>query len=90
MWMPTAFSPNNDDLNDKVVIKPSGPVAFESLNIYNRWGEKVFTSNDINKLWDGMYNGAACEMGVYYYVLRYQCPLVKNLTTRKGDITLIR
>jgi large repetitive protein len=90
MFIPNAFTPNNDIINDKVVVKPSGPIEFISLQIFNRWGETVFNTTDQNIFWDGKQNGQDCKMDVYFYVLKYKCPLLKNTSIKKGDITLIR
>jgi large repetitive protein len=90
MWIPNAFSPNLDNVNDNVIVKPSGPVDFISLEIYNRFGNKVFTTKDINTKWDGSFLGKPCELSTYFYILRYNCPLAKKVIIKKGDITLIR
>lgn len=75
--VPNAFSPNNDGLNDvfyaqgvfiqNLTGKP--PIDY-LLRVYDRWGMLLFETNDLNKGWDGTYNGAACEIGVYVYELR--------------------
>ena len=68
--IPNIFSPNNDGYNDFFEIKASGLESFQ-LEIFNRWGMKLFTSNSLNILWDG-YNqsGLQCPDGTYYYVLK--------------------
>jgi gliding motility-associated-like protein len=90
IWMPNVFSPNHDGLNDNVILKPSGPVSFENLSIYNRWGIKVFETNNYNTLWDGKYLEQDCDMDTYFFIMRYTCPLSKRTLIKKGDITLIR
>lgn len=87
--IPSAFSPNNDGLNDVFRI---GSISFQRLSefrIYNRWGEQVFTTTDPSKGWDGSYKGIAQEAGVYYYIIRLATP---NGTVQvyKGDVTLVR
>jgi gliding motility-associated-like protein len=71
LYVPNAFSPNNDGINDefKVVYKNSYETR---LNIYNTWGELVFSSD--NKLlgWDGNYNGNNCPIGLYIYIIEYK------------------
>ncbi len=62
--LPTAFTPNGDGLNDQLVVFSQTAASIE-LSIYNRWGEKVFTSTSIDEGWDGTYRGQAAPAGVY-------------------------
>ncbi|MFM9946015.1 MAG: PKD domain-containing protein, partial [Bacteroidia bacterium] len=68
--MPNAFSPNNDLSND--IFKPIfvGEIRSYHLEIFNRWGEKVFETNDINKGWDGKYKEMDCPFGIYNSILK--------------------
>lgn len=70
-FIPTAFSPNGDGLND--VFKPT-LINFEDyeLKIYNRWGEKIFESENANRGWDGTYKGVKVQNGVYTFRMRYK------------------
>jgi gliding motility-associated-like protein len=70
-FIPNAFSPNGDGLND--IFKPT-LINFEnySLEIYNRWGEKIFESTDVKLGWDAFYQGEAVQDGVYHYFMRYK------------------
>jgi len=89
LWVPNAFSPNNDGTNDEISIKPKGIKAIDIFKIYNRWGQKVFETNNINQSWDGTFDGRPLEVGVYvYYVIgiTYLDELYKD----NGNITLIR
>lgn len=66
LFIPNAFSPNNDGLND--VFKPFGMHILDyNLQVFNRWGEKMFESNDISSGWDGKFKGAECIMETYFY-----------------------
>ncbi|MBO7541230.1 MAG: gliding motility-associated C-terminal domain-containing protein, partial [Bacteroidales bacterium] len=59
--------------------------------LYNRAGQKVYESDDINGKWDGTYNGQVCQAGVYTYLLRYisqEQPGVE--INRKGSVLLVR
>ncbi len=89
-WMPNAFTPNGDIHNNRLEIKPGGPVVFESIQIFNRYGNKIFETKNVNESWDGTYQGKNCDIDTYYYLLRYKCPLKEGIIQRKGDITLIR
>lgn len=86
--IPTAFSPNGDGTNDcfKVITQLS-PTYFDMM-IYNRWGNKVFSSNNISNCWDGQYMGEI-QTGTYYYYLRFKT-LNCGEIIRKGDITIVR
>jgi gliding motility-associated-like protein len=88
-FIPTAFTPNNDGLNDFFVpIANCEPEIF-NLSVYNRWGEMVFITNNNNEKWDGKKNGKECTNDVYYYILNYKLPY-KTPEITKGMVTLIR
>jgi gliding motility-associated-like protein len=73
-YLPTAFSPNEDGKNE--VFKPEGLLIREfHMDIYNRWGDLVFTSNDVNYGWDGTImnsGGAICKSDVYVVKITYR------------------
>ncbi len=87
IFIPNAFSPNGDQENDIVKIIANN-ITLQKFSIYNRWGELVFKTTDINKGWDGKFKGSDCEIGSYYYYIEYEAYKVKK--TVKGDISLIR
>ena len=60
-----------------------------SIKIYNRWGEKVFESDDQSIGWDGTFNGAPVDPGVFVYHLSTHCAETPE-SFKKGNITLIR
>lgn len=68
VYIPNAFSPNNDGINDYFNVQGIGLDAVE-MSIYNRWGQIVFTSDNTAKGWDGfdLYSGTQCPIGVYVY-----------------------
>lgn len=68
LYIPTAFSPNGDGANDTLYVRATG-VKSMVLKIYNRWGELVFESDDVNKGWDGTYNNQALKNEVFGYVI---------------------
>jgi len=89
IFIPTAFTPNGDGRND---IFKAGSVSFQKLQefrIFNRWGQQVFYTTDINDGWDGSFNGVPQNPGVYYYIIRLAYPGGK-VEVYKGDVTLIR
>lgn len=86
---PNAFTPNNDGRNDSWRVVSYGNMRSFNLVVYNRWGQRVFSTGDANTRWDGTFDGQPCEMGTYYYLLNAQC-LTGPTNTYKGEITLIR
>jgi gliding motility-associated-like protein len=88
LFIPDAFSPNVDDLNDQFFVKGGSLKTFEFM-IYNRWGEKLFVANDINFRWDGKYNGQDQPQDVYMYICYYTGFDGRKYST-KGTITLLR
>lgn len=86
--VPNAFTPNSNDINNKVLVRGFGIVKMK-FSIYNRWGQKVFESNSLTTGWDGRFKGALQPMDVYAYTLDVEF-FDGTRTTKKGDITLIR
>jgi gliding motility-associated-like protein len=87
IFLPNAFTPNNDGFNDMLYVRSNFVTSME-LNIYNRWGEKVFTTMDINIGWDGTYRGKLLQPDVFGYYLIVGCPGNKTFE-KKGNITLL-
>jgi gliding motility-associated-like protein len=87
LFVPNAFSPNRDGHNDRLEIIHCGIQNFE-LHVYNRWGQRVFSTNDPAKSWDGKSRGIPQPLGVYAYYLN---GLVNGQRVqRKGNVTLMR
>ncbi len=88
-YIPSAFTPNGDGINDSFGVKAEGIGLFK-LQIFNRWGELVFESDDIYKFWDGTYQG---ERITSTDVFVYQVKAVgKNnvvLPEERGNVTLV-
>lgn len=88
VYLPTGFTPNNDGANDILYIR-SNFVTEVYLTIYDRWGEKLFETNDIKKGWDGTFKGKLLDQGVYGYYLTFTCNNGEE-SFKKGNITLMR
>jgi gliding motility-associated-like protein len=86
--VPTAFTPLSNDINSKVYAKGFGITKLQFI-IWNRWGQKVFETNDKDVGWDGKFKGTLQPMDVYAYTLEAQFFDGKKVT-KKGDITLIK
>lgn len=88
MYVPNAFSPNNDGHNDKLYVRG---LCLQTLTfmVFNRWGEKVFETADQNVGWDGTFRGEDINTGIYVYRLEGKTYDGKGFSA-KGNITLIR
>ena len=89
IYLPNAFSPNGDGNNDVYQPYSNCPFIYYQLEIYNRWGEKMFETPDIRKAWDGSYKSEPQPMAVYVYHLTF-INEVNEATRLKGSITLVR
>jgi len=70
LYIPNAFTPGKKGLNDTFRAKGASVDNF-LMQIYNRWGEMVFQSDDMNKGWDGTYQGVNAPVGYYFYMVQY-------------------
>jgi gliding motility-associated-like protein len=68
IYIPSAFTPNGDGMNDTFGVKGEGISDFRIL-VYDRWGEVIFESTEAKKQWDGKYKGRPVEQGNYVYQL---------------------
>ena len=89
LFIPSAFTPNSDGLNDIFKAKSHCSFSDFDLQIFNRWGDKVFESRNSNTGWDGTYLGSKMLSGVYVYVITYATASHISKTA-KGTVTLIR
>ncbi len=90
--IPNAFTPNGDGFNDVFhVVLSAEPLDFELL-IFDRWGERIFSSTDPQAMWDGSYNGSLAQDGVYVYQVTYRKVADTGVVSEKltGHVTLLR
>jgi gliding motility-associated-like protein len=94
-FVPNAFSPNDDGIND--VFRPffkanALNITQYQMQIYNRWGDLLFTSDDINKGWDGKMNGKLLPPDTYVWLIRYKAEGAAKVEqkTLSGDVNLLR
>jgi gliding motility-associated-like protein len=71
LFVPSAFTPNKNGLNEVFLPTITGAREYQ-LDIYDRWGAKIFSSNNPNQGWDGTYMGKECPAGCYAYSLHYK------------------
>jgi gliding motility-associated-like protein len=88
LFIPNAFTPNGDNNNEILYVR--GNTIKELLfRIYNRWGEKVFETNNPGQGWDATYKGKPVMPGVYDYYFEATC-FDNNKFFKKGNVTVIR
>jgi gliding motility-associated-like protein len=88
--LPNAFTPNNGDtLNNVFRVPPGMYINLTDFSIYDRWGLKVFETNDIHQGWDGTYRGTDQPIGGYVYVIKGY-DIRGKAVLYKGSISLIR
>jgi len=89
IFVPTAFTPNKDNLNETFGVVDHASVQYFSMQIYSKWGQLIFSTNDISQKWDGTYKGDNMPNGSYLWMLNYT-----NNRGRKfyeqGTVMLIR
>lgn len=94
VFIPNAFSPNDDGRNDRFVIKGSGIKSIRSIVIFSRWGKKMFgrkniNINDRNNSWDGRVNGEPMPPGAYVYQIQTECE-GGDIFNYSGTLMLVR
>ncbi|MGC4101595.1 lectin-like domain-containing protein [Ferruginibacter sp.] len=89
IYLPTAFTPNGDGLNDDFKGTPVGIKQFNYLKVFNRWGQLIFSSSDYNKAWDGKWKGDKQPGGVYV-VMANGIDFKGNTIEKKQTVMLIR
>lgn len=88
--VPTAFTPNNDGVNDFLYPLSAYKATDLYFSVYNRLGQLVFESNDWQKKWNGTVKGLPADLGAYVWMLSYTRKDTGKKVFRKGTVTLIR
>jgi|GEM_PF-1960389 len=89
IWLPNAFTPDGDGLNDQYrILGNIGRMEGVTFSIFNRWGERIFTTHDKYQGWDGHYKGVYAQLGTYVYMLEYSMDGHPYL--QKGNFHLLR
>lgn len=89
IFVPTAFTPNKDGLNDVLHVIPVGMKELKAFTVFNRWGQVVFMTNDPSKGWNGQFNGQDQDSNVFVWSAS-GTDLNGKPFFRKGTVTLIR
>jgi gliding motility-associated-like protein len=94
VYVPNAFSPNNDGVNDELQVYFGCDFNYKvkRFQVFNRWGSPVFSAHDVNDIrWNGQLNGQQLQMGVYVWYLEYAVEIdgkMKNVI-ESGDFTIV-
>jgi gliding motility-associated-like protein len=88
-YLPNAFTPNNDGKNDCFGIKYWGPVSDLEFSVFNRWGQRVFYTNNPSVCWDGTYKNRPQDMGTFIYHVKAKT-ICGGEVERRGTLELIR
>lgn len=92
LYIPTAFSPNDDGVNDYFQAFGTDIISFK-MSIFDRWGELIFESTDIEERWEGTFQSTDAPIGVYVWVVEFEGYLLDGSVfseRRVGDLSLIR
>ncbi len=89
IFVPNSFTPNNDNLNDIFSIKVFGKITIDYLEIYNRWGKRVFRTKDITQGWDGKTGNSDDPPGAYVWILQGY-DVDGSVLNLRGSVLLIR
>ena len=88
IFLPNAFTPNGDGVNDVYYIPDANFITFE-FTVFDRWGNQVFTTKNASFRWAGDSNGRQLTSGIYVYVLTASTVKAANIK-RSGTITIVR
>ncbi|MFN3951075.1 MAG: gliding motility-associated C-terminal domain-containing protein [Thermaurantimonas sp.] len=89
LYIPNAFTPNGDGRNDCFQIVGDNLSSYQ-IQIFSRWGELVYQSDDVSQCWDGTHRGRPVPDGVYLYVIRHTDRHGNPMPIRRGEIRLYR
>ncbi|HNS18029.1 MAG TPA: gliding motility-associated C-terminal domain-containing protein [Bacteroidales bacterium] len=89
--IPNAFTPNGDGSNDHFGLAGSlEEITRFNMQIFNRWGAKIYETTDPSQPWDGTYQGILCETGTYLWVISVEEKSLGQNITKRGYVSLLR
>lgn len=89
-YIPNIFTPyTKDGKNDDFRVYAEDKAEFINISIYDRWGEKIWSTQNIEETWNGHYKGRELAQGVYTYIVTARCEKTNNTFNFAGDITII-
>ena len=91
LFIPNTFTPNNDGLNDGFapILRGVNPDTYE-FAIFDRWGTMIFRSTDLNREWDGTYNGKYVKDGAYLWRVTYQFENSEEVNDKSGHVNVYK
>ncbi|MCX8149819.1 gliding motility-associated C-terminal domain-containing protein [Thermaurantimonas aggregans] len=89
LYIPNAFTPNGDGRNDCFQVVGDNLSSYQ-IQVFSRWGELVYESDDVSQCWDGTHRGRPVPDGVYLYVIRHTDRHGAVMPVRRGEIRLYR
>ncbi|GAB3899624.1 gliding motility-associated C-terminal domain-containing protein [Spirosoma agri] len=91
LYTPDSFTPNGDGSNDTFSAYGCGDISIQSLSVFNRWGELIFTTTTPPFQWDGYVQGVACPTGVYAWHIDYRLSQRNKVTPgqRQGSVYVL-
>lgn len=93
VFVPDAFSPNNDSVNDELVVFHAGTFTRYAFRVYDRWGSLIFSTHQPDVFWNGMYKNQPCLAGIYAWTMDYSVLNAQNQEqyfSRSGKVMLMR
>ncbi|MEJ6980136.1 gliding motility-associated C-terminal domain-containing protein [Pedobacter sp. P351] len=87
-FIPNAFTPNGDGINDVFTIVVKNKIAIKNLKIFNRWGQVIYQTSDIDDYWDGLKENINVPSGVYYWIIEGDEKL--QFFKKSGYVTVLR
>jgi gliding motility-associated-like protein len=87
---PNVFTPNNDGINDKFGLRLDGFIKFNSIDIFNRNGQLIFSAKSQADLWDGNFNGRPLPTGTYYWIFSGLDTYYNLSVSKNGYVSIIR
>jgi gliding motility-associated-like protein len=90
VFIPNAFTPNQDGLNDKLIPKTSASITIINYDVFDRFGNKVFGTVVNGEGWDGTYKKQKLDIDTYFYIFNYRCLHDNKTYLLKGDVLLAR
>lgn len=87
-YIPNVFTPNKDGLNES--FAPVILQGFISMEIFNRWGQEIYTTTQGQKPWFGDFNGLPVPDGTYVYIIKWKDQCVGSTVSRTGHVTVLR
>jgi len=91
LFVPNCFTPNGDGYNDIFMVSAQNISGF-SLLIFNRWGNKLYETSNLDEGWNGRYKGNICPIGTYFYLIKFTTSCLSGIIKteeRKGSVTLL-